>query len=87
MVIGLTDRQWRGIVSATGTDASMAALEARHGLSLKDEGVRYQLRHEITEILSPWFATRRVSDFKDDFNKRGLTWSEFRSLRYIAGHR
>lgn len=81
MVIGLTDRQWRGLVWATGTETQMAALEARHGMSLADEGNRWRLRHEITEILAPWFATRHVADFADEFNNAGLTWSEFRTTR------
>lgn len=81
MVIGLTDRQWRGLVAATGTEAEMAAIEARAGVSLGDEGNRWRLRDEITEVLKPWFSTRRVSDFAGDFEARGLTWSEFHTTR------
>jgi len=80
MVIGLTERQWAGIVEQTGTAQAMAALEARTGLSLAEEGSRWKLRHEITAILRPWFAARRVADFAADFERAGLTWSEFRSL-------
>ena len=36
---------------------------------------------EITDILRPWFATRRVVEFRADFDAAGLTWSEFRSVR------
>ena len=81
MVIGLTDRQWRGLIVATEMEDEMQALEQSLGLSLSDEGNRWQHRHEITERLTPWFAARRVSDFEDDFNRRGLTWSEFRTVR------
>ncbi|PRY80877.1 2-methylfumaryl-CoA isomerase [Marivita geojedonensis] len=81
MIIGLTDRQWRGICKATGTTEEMAALEQRLGTSLTDEGNRWRFRDEITAVLKPWFAQRRVSDFEADFNKSGLTWSEFRTVR------
>ncbi|MEO0939890.1 MAG: CoA transferase [Pseudomonadota bacterium] len=81
MVIGLTDRQWRGLIRATGAEAQIAALEARLGLSLMDEGARWTHRHAITDILTPWFAARRVADFADEFNSAGLTWSEFRTTR------
>ena len=81
MVIGLTDRQWRGIVKATGTGAQMQDLAQRHKANLMDEGVRWTLRHHITAILKPWFEARRVAEFADDFNAQGLTWSEFRTTR------
>ena len=81
MVIGLTDRQWRGLVRATGTEAAMAELEAQIDAPLSDEGNRWLHRDAITARLSPWFAARKVTDFEDDFNKAGLTWSEFRTVR------
>jgi 2-methylfumaryl-CoA isomerase len=81
MVIGLTDRQWRGICKATGTTEAMASLETRLGVSLSEEGNRWRFRHDITAILKPWFANRRVSDFERAFNEAGLTWSEFRTVR------
>ncbi len=81
MVIGLTDRQWRNLVEATGTAEAMAVVAERTGLDLRQEGDRYRARHAITEALAPWFAARRVEDFADAFDKAGVTWSEFRSLR------
>lgn len=81
MVIGLTGRQWSGLVKATGTQSAMAALERRYGISLQDEGERWRRRSEITDILRPWFAARRVPDFRDAFDRAGLTWSEFRTVR------
>ena len=80
MVIGLTDRQWRGLVRVTGTGEAMTALGERLGLDLREEGNRFRARDEITEILAPWFAARRVADFADAFEAAGLTWSEFRSF-------
>ena len=81
MVIGLTARQWAGLVRATGTGDAMAALARRSGQDLTDEGVRWALRDEITAILTPWFAARSVSQFAGDFDAAGLTWSQFRTTR------
>jgi 2-methylfumaryl-CoA isomerase len=80
MVIGLTDRQWRGLVNVTGTKAEMAALEARAGESLSEEGARWRHRAAITEVLRPWFAARRVADFGAMFDEAGVTWSIFRDF-------
>ena len=63
MVIGLTDRQWYSLVGATGTGEAMDALAARLGADLSQEGQRWRHRAEITAILRPWFAARRVGDF------------------------
>ncbi|MCE8007020.1 CoA transferase [Aestuariivita sp.] len=81
MVIGLTGRQWAGLVKATGTGDAMRALARRTGADLTQEAERWHLRHQITEILAPWFAARQVSEFASDFNASGLTWSEFRTTR------
>lgn len=81
MVIGLTYRQWRGLLTATGAVEDMAALERRLGVSFSDEGNRWRHRAAITQVLKPWFAARRVASFEADFNAAGLTWSVFRSVR------
>ncbi|WP_390912250.1 CoA transferase [Pseudosulfitobacter sp. SM2401] len=81
MIIGLTDRQWRGIVKVTDTKDAMARLAQEHNVNLMNEGVRWRLRHDITAILEPWFAARAVADFAADFDTAGLTWSEFRTTR------
>jgi 2-methylfumaryl-CoA isomerase len=80
MVIGLTDRQWRGLVKATGAEDAIAALASRLGRDLGREGERYAARAEITALLAPWFAARRVEDFAAAFDAAGVTWSEFRSF-------
>ena len=81
MVIGLTARQWSGLVKATQTGDQMAALERRTGRSLRDEGTRWALRDQITAILAPWFAARPVAAFREQFDKAGLTWSQFRTVK------
>jgi len=80
MVIGLTDRQWRGLLNVTGTREEMAALETRLGESLSDEGARWRHRDAITAILKPWFAARKVDDFATMFDEAGVTWSIFRDF-------
>ena len=81
MVIGLTDRQWRGLVKATGTGEPMKALAARTGANLDDEGNRWKLRHEITAILALWFATHTLAEIAPLFESAGLTWAPFRTLK------
>lgn len=81
MVIGLTGRQWSGLVKATASDAAMTALGRRTGRDLRDEGTRWALRKEITEILAPWFAARPAPVVAEIFDAAKLTWSEFRTVK------
>ena len=81
MIIGLTSRQWSGIVKATDTTERFKKLEKENNINLQDESIRWHWRHAITEIIEPWFKIRTVKDFADDFDKTGLTWSVFRSVK------
>ena len=80
MVIGLTRRQWDGLVAVTGMQDAIAMLERRVGESLNEEGARFRHRAAITAVLTPFFATKRVDDFAAAFDKAGVTWSRFRSF-------
>lgn len=81
MVIGLTGRQWDGLVRVTGTENAISALARKRQVEICDEGVRWELRHEITEILKPWFASRPSKLVSKLFDDAKLTWSEFRTVK------
>ncbi|MGF1659940.1 MAG: CoA transferase [Rubrimonas sp.] len=81
MVVGLTPRQWANLKAATGTEAACDALAARLGADLELEGQRFIHRHAITEVLKPFFDARRIADFAEEFDKRGVTWSQYRTFR------
>ncbi|NNE54276.1 MAG: 2-methylfumaryl-CoA isomerase [Sulfitobacter sp.] len=81
MVIGLTSRQWHGLVKVTSTTEKMAALASATGADLSEEGVRWKLRHQITEVLQPWFATRTSAEVATLLDAAGVTWSQFRTVQ------
>lgn len=80
MVIGLTDRQWRGLVKVLAAGEAVAELGRRLALDLSQEGNRWLARKEITAIFAPWFAARRLEEVAPLFDGAGLTWSVFRSF-------
>ncbi len=80
MVIGLTDRQWKGLVRTLGMEDSIAALAQTSGLDLTLEGDRFHARAAITALFTPWFAGRTLAEIGPLFDKAGLTWSVFRSF-------
>ncbi|NGQ90810.1 2-methylfumaryl-CoA isomerase [Rhodobacter sp. HX-7-19] len=80
MVIGLTDRQWRGLVKVLGLAQEVANLGQRMALDLSREGDRWAAGKEITALFAPWFAARRLEEVAPLFDGAGLTWSVFRSF-------
>jgi 2-methylfumaryl-CoA isomerase len=83
MIVGLTDRQWRALLEATGTADAVAALGVKAGIDVADEGGRYALRREIAEILAPWFAARDLSDIERAFAGTGVSWAPYRTFRQL----
>lgn len=80
MVIALTGRQWHLLKKVTDTGEAMDALADRLGADLSTETGRWHHRAEITAVLAPWFAARRLADFAESFDRAGVTWSVFRSF-------
>jgi 2-methylfumaryl-CoA isomerase len=80
MVVGLTDRQWRGLVKVTGLAGEIAVLERTSGLDLSDEGNRFRARDHITALLAPWFGARTGAEIASLFDAAALTWAPFRSF-------
>jgi 2-methylfumaryl-CoA isomerase len=80
MVIGLTDRQWRGLVKVLDMGVAIAELERATSLTLAREGDRWAARHLITALFAPWFAARTLAEVGPVFDGAGLTWAPFRSF-------
>ena len=81
IVIGLTLRQWRGLLKAMDKTDEIKKLEEELNVSLDNEGRRWVHRHEINDIFRPWFAKRKIIEFEKGFNDLGLTWSQFRTMK------
>ncbi len=80
MVIGLTDRQWRGLVKVLQMGPAIDVLAAASGLDLGLEGHRWAARAQITALFAPWFAARPLPQIAALFDAAGLTWAPFRSF-------
>jgi 2-methylfumaryl-CoA isomerase len=81
MVVGLTKLQWRCLCKATGLEDEFNALAARYGLNMQDEGDRFRLRREISDILAPWFHARTLDEVRQLFDEHRVTWGPYRTVR------
>ena len=80
-VVALTVRQWDNLKAATHTQAAFDELATKLGANLSLEGERFKHRHAITAVLKPFFDNRRIEDFAQSFDSRGVTWSRYRSFK------
>lgn len=81
IVVALTLRQWDNLKAATHTQAAFDELATKLGANLSLEGERFKHRHAITAVLKPFFDNRRIEDFAQSFDSRGVTWSRYRSFK------
>jgi 2-methylfumaryl-CoA isomerase len=84
MVVGITTRQWRSLLAATETAASIAHLEKQRGLDFADEGQRFEARHDITAILTPWFAGRTMAQAGVALDGHDVCWGPYQSFQQLV---
>jgi len=84
MVVGISGRQWKSLVEATGSTDAIAALEQRHGLNFKDEGDRFRAHDDIAAIFEPWFSSQRFAQVSEKLNEHGVCWGRYQSMRTMV---
>ena len=81
MVVGLTARQWSGLVKALGLGNAIAVLEAELGVSFaQEQGVRFQHRDRLTPLFAEAFARRTEADLAPAFEAEAVCWGPYQSL-------
>lgn len=85
MVVGLTATQWACLLKATGLSEAVAALGARLGVNLDDEGHRFQARGALATLFDPWFAARTLAEVSAVFDIHRVTWGPYRTVRQAIG--
>jgi 2-methylfumaryl-CoA isomerase len=82
MVVGLTRRQWTGLIEALGLGDAIAALEAELGVAFAaDEGLRFTWRARLNPLFEAAMASRTEADLGPVFDRLGVTWGPYRTLR------
>ncbi len=79
MIVAITERQWRGLVAATGIAEGVAAIE-RTGVDLGDEGQRFRARDAIAALIAPWCAARSLGEIATALDRHGACWGPYQSV-------
>ncbi|MCZ6636715.1 MAG: CoA transferase [Alphaproteobacteria bacterium] len=84
MVVGLTGRQWQGLLAATGLDSEMAELGERLGLDLSRQGNRFEARGQIADLIAPWIKDRDLGECAAKFDANGVCWGPYQTFRELV---
>jgi 2-methylfumaryl-CoA isomerase len=81
MVVAITPRQWTGLVAALNLERVIADIEAEIGGQFsRDEGLRFQHRGRLDNLVATVIACHDASDLIARFEARGVTWGPYQSL-------
>src|SRR5262249_32012367 len=77
IVLALTPRQWRSLAEATGLPFDWIDAD------LTDEGERWRHRHQICDLLAPWFAARSLAEVGAIFERHQVLWGPYRTFKEL----
>ena len=83
MIVGLTPKQWRALITVTGSSDEMDRIAAKTNLDLSEEGARFTARHEIASVLAPWFEARSYHQVAELLTKAGVCFGPYQSFRQL----
>ncbi len=84
MVVALTPRHFRDLVSLTGTADAVAALESALSLDLDEEGTRYEHRDALDGLFAPWFAAHTAAEVAAALGASSVLWERYRDFAEVA---
>lgn len=84
MTVGLTSRQWRALVAATGADEAMATVAKETGEDLTGAAGRFRARDQIAAALRPWFAHRDLATVRRLLDGTGVCWGPYQTFTQLV---
>ncbi|SDB22148.1 CoA transferase [Bauldia litoralis] len=85
MIVAITTRQWRDLVTTLGLTEEIAALERSLGTSFaSDEGERYRHREALYPLFEAAIGARSEADLTALFEGTGVCWAPYRSVHEAA---
>ena len=84
MIVGLTPRQWKGIVDAMDLGDAIVALEKELGVDLSREGERFLARERLAALVAPWFAAHDYATITSLFDEHAVCYGPYRSFRQMV---
>lgn len=86
MIVALTPRQWRDLVTMTGLEDTLTALEPVLGADFSQEGERYRHREVLSVLIGQWFAQRDAAQIREELAKTRILWSPYRTFEDLTSN-
>lgn len=86
VLVALTPRQWASLVDAIGVQEDIKCLEAEHGVDLRLEGDRFQLRREVSALIDSWVAARSYAEVKEVLDRNHVLWGPYQTFKELAAN-
>jgi len=84
MIVGLTQRQWDGIVKATELSDQIKKLSQELDVDFSKEGSRFRYREPLAKILEPWFAQHNYDQICKVFDEYAVCFGPYRTFREMV---
>ncbi len=82
--VGISPKQWSGLLEATDATEAVAGIEAELGVSFRDEGERFAHRAAITAAVAPWIAAHTIDEVAARFDSLGVCWGRYQSFKELV---
>jgi len=80
MIVAITPRQWKALVTAAAIEEGVAAIERDQGLNLSDAGDRFRATDAIAALISQWCATRSLDEVRRALDSGGVSWGPYQTV-------
>jgi 2-methylfumaryl-CoA isomerase len=82
MVVAITRRQWKGLVSVLEIQTEISNMEARLGVDFEtDEGARFCHRDELFTLVQARVRARSRLEVTEAFDREGVCWGEYQTVQ------
>jgi 2-methylfumaryl-CoA isomerase len=82
--VGISPKQWSGLLEATDATVAVASLEADLGSNFGDEGERFLHREAVTAKIAPWIAGHTIDEVAQRFDALGVCWGRYQSFTELV---
>ena len=85
MIMAITPRQWRGLLSVLEIEQQVSEVESARGVTFaKDEGVRYEHSDALYPLIESRVCLRRAVELQSALDAVGGCWGEYQSMHDAA---
>jgi 2-methylfumaryl-CoA isomerase len=84
MVVALTGRHFRDLMSVTGTTEAVSAVGEALGVDFGDEGQRYTYRDVLSGLFATWFRQHPAAEIAEALSATTVLFERYRTFAEVA---